>query len=143
MIKSKKNTQKLYIELKATGKQIDKCFKQLNQYYSVPKTIKVLKAILEGVDKINSSTKESNVKLENVVNQYIEYDQDFRGLSFAILSNSVVSLMSAKHLRSEEAKETTMKAISDRIDHSKVFIGRSDSGDNIKDILETIADPIL
>ena len=143
MIKSKKNTQKSYIELKASGKQIDKCFKQLNKYYSVPKSIKVLKAILEGVDAINSSTKESNIKLENVVNQYIEYDQDFRGLSFAILSNSVVSLMSAKHLRSEEDKETTMKAISDRIDHSKVFIERSDSGENAKDILETIIDPVL
>lgn len=138
MIKSKKNTQKLYIELKASGKQVDKCFKQLNEYYSVTKSIKVLKAILEGVDKINSSTKESNVKLENVINQYIEYDQDFRGLSFAILSNSVVSLMSAKHLRSEEDKEATMKAISDRINHSKVFIERSNSGENIKDILAEI-----
>lgn len=138
MIKSKKNIQKLYIELKATGKQIDKCFKRLNEYYSVIKSIKVLKAILEGVNTANGSTKESNVKLENVVNQYIEYDQDFRGLSFAILSNSVVSLMSAKHLRSEEDKETTMKAISDRIDHSKVFIERSDSGENVKDILAEI-----
>lgn len=138
MIKSKKNTQKLHIELKATGKQVDKCFKQLNEYYSVTKSIKVLKAILEAVDTANSSTKESNVKLENVVNQYIEYDQDFRGLSFAILSNSVVSLMSAKHLRSEEDKETTMKAISDRIDHSKVFIERSNSGKNVKDILAEI-----
>lgn len=138
MIKSKKNIQKLYIELKASGKQVDKCFKQLNYYYSIPKTIKVLKAILDGVDAINSSTKESNVKLENVVNQYIEYDQDFRGLSFAILSNSVVSLMSAKHLRNEEDKETTMKALSDRINHSKVFIERSNSGENIKDILAAI-----
>lgn len=143
MIKSKKNTQKLYIELKATGKQVDKCFKQLNKYYSVPKSIKVLKAILEGVNTTNGSTKESNVKLENVVNQYVEYDQDFRGLSFAILSNSVVSLMSAKHLRSEEEKETTMKVLSDRIDHSKASIERSDSGDNAKDILETIIDPVL
>lgn len=143
MIKSKKNTQKLYIELKATGKQIDKCFKRLNEYYSVTKSIKVLKAILEGVNTANGSTKESNVKLENVVNQYIEYDQDFRGLSFAILSNSVVSLISAKHLRSEEDKETTMKTISDRIDHSKVFIERSNSGENAKDILETIIDPVL
>lgn len=143
MIKSKKNTQKLYIELKASGKQVDKCFKRLNEYYSVAKSIKVLKAILEGVNTANGSTKESNVKLENVVNQYIEYDQDFRGLSFAILSNSVVSLISAKHLRSEEDKYTTMKAISDRIDHSKVFIERSDSGENAKDILETIIDPVL
>lgn len=138
MIKSKKNIQKLYIELKASGKQVDKYFKRLNQYYPVPKIIKVLKAILEAVDTANSSTKESNVKLENVVNQYIEYDQDFRGLSFAILSNSVVSLMSAKHLRSEEDKETTMKTISDRIDHSKVFIERSNSGENVKDILAEI-----
>jgi len=107
MIKSKKNTQKLYIELKASRKKVDKYFKRLNQYYPVPKTIKVLKAILEGVDKINSSTKESNVKLESVVNQYIEYDQD-------------------------------LKAISDRIDHSKVFIERSNSGENIKDILAEI-----
>lgn len=138
MIKSKKNTQKLYIELKASGKQVDKCFKQLNYYYSIPKTIKVLKAILDGVDAVNSSTKESNIKFENVINQYIEYDQDFRGLSFAILSNSVVSLMSAKHLRSEEDKEATMKAISDRINHSKVFIERSNSGENVKDILAEI-----
>lgn len=138
MIKSKKNTQKLYIELKASGKQVDKYFKQLNYYYSVPKTIKVLKAILDGVDAVNSSTKESNIKLENVINQYIEYDQDFRGLSFAILSNSVVNLMSAKHLRSEEDRETTMKALSDRINHSKVFIERSNSGENIKDILAEI-----
>ena len=143
MIKSKKNTQKLYIELKTTRKKAGKYFKQLNYYYSIPKTIKVLKAILKGVDAINSSTKESNVKLENVVNQYIEYDQDFRGLSFAILSNSVVSLISAKHLRSEEDKETTMKAISDRINHSKVFIERSNSGENAKDILETLIDPVL
>lgn len=97
-----------------------------------------MKAILEGVNTANSSVKESNIKLENVVNEYIEYDQDFRGLSFAILSNSVVSLMSANHLRSEEEKETTMKAISDRIDHSKVFIERSNSGENVKDILAEI-----
>lgn len=51
MIKSKKNTQKLYIELKASRKKVDKYFKRLNQYYPVPKTIKVLKAILEGVEK--------------------------------------------------------------------------------------------
>ena len=143
MIKSKKNTQKLYIELKASGKQADKYFKQLNQYYPVPKAIKVLKAILKGVDKINNSTKESSVKLENVVNQYIEFDHDFRGLNFAIISNSVVELMSAKHLVDEEEKETTMKVLSNRIDNSKTSIERSDSGDNIKDILETIADPVL
>ena len=143
MIKSKKNTQKLYIELKASGKQVDKYFKQLNQYYPVPKTIIVLKAILEGVDKINSSTKESNVKLENVVNQYIEFDHDFRGLNFAIISNSVVELMSAKHLVDEEEKETTMKVLSNRIDNSKTSIERSNSGENAKDILETIADPVL
>lgn len=143
MIKSKKNTQKLYIELKASGKQVDKYFKQLNQYYPVPKTIKVLKAILKGVDTVNNSTKESNVKLENVVNQYIEFDHDFRGLNFAIISNSVVELMSAKHLVDEEEKETTMKVLSNRIDNSKTSIERSDSGDNIKDILETIADPVL
>ena len=143
MIKSKKNIQKLYIELKASGKQVDKYFKQLNQYYPVPKAIKVLKAILKGVDTVNNSTKESNVKLENVVNQYIEFDHDFRGLNFAIISNSVVELMSAKHLVDEEEKETTMKVLSNRIDNSKTSIERSDSGDNIKDILETIADPVL
>ena len=143
MIKSKKNIQKLYIELKATGKQIDKCFKQLNKYYSVPKSIKVLKAIFEGVNTANGSTKESNVKLENVVNQYIEFDHDFRGLNFAIISNSVVDLMSAKHLGDEEEKETTMKSLSDQIDHSRTSIERSDSGDNAKDILETIIDPVL
>ena len=143
MIKSKKNTQKLYIELKASGKQADKYFKQLNQYYPVPKAIKVLKAILKGVDTVNNSTKESSVKLENVVNQYIEFDHDFRGLNFAIISNSVVELMSAKHLVDEEEKETTMKVLSNRIDNSKTSIERSDSGDNIKDILETIADPVL
>ena len=143
MIKSKKNIQKLYIELKASGKQADKYFKQLNQYYPVPKAIKVLKAILKGVDTVNNSTKESNVKLENVVNQYIEFDHDFRGLNFAIISNSVVELMSAKHLVDEEEKETTMKVLSNRIDNSKTSIERSDSGDNIKDILETIADPVL
>lgn len=143
MIKSKKNTQKLYIELKASRKKVDKYFKRLNQYYPVPKAIKVLKAILEGVNTANSITKEPSVKLENVVNQYIEFDHDFRGLNFAILSNSVVELMSAKHMGSEEDKEATMKAISDRIDHSKTSIERSDSGDNAKDILETIVDPVL
>lgn len=143
MIKSKKNTQKLYIELKATGKQVDKCFKRLNKYYSVPKSIKALKAILEGVNTANSITKEPTVKLENVVNEYIEFDHDFRGLNFAIISNSVVDLMSAKHLGDEEEKETTMKVLSDRIDHSKASIERSDSGDNAKDILETIIDPVL
>lgn len=143
MIKSKKNTQKLYIELKATGKQIDKCFKRLNEYYSVTKSIKVLKAILEGVNTANSITKEPNVKLENVINEYIEFDHDFRGLNFAIISNSVVDLMSAKHLGDEEEKETTMKTLSDQIDHSKASIERSDSGENAKDILETIIDPVL
>lgn len=143
MIKSKKNTQKLYIELKASGKQVDKYFKRLNQYYPVPKSITVLKAILEGVNTANSITKEPSVKLENVINQYIEIDQDFRGLNFAIISNSAVSLMSAKHLVDEEDKETTMKVLSNRIDNSKTSIERSDSGDNIKDILETIADPVL
>lgn len=138
MIKSKKSTQKLYIELKASSKQIDKCFKQLNKYYSVPKTIKVLKAILEGVDTVNSSTKESNVKLENVVNEYIEFDHDFRGLNIAIISNSVVELMSAKHMGSEEEKEITMKALSDQIDHSKTSIERSNSGNNVNDILAEI-----
>ena len=90
MIKSKKNTQKLYIELKASRKKVDKCFKQLNKYYSVPKSIKVLKAILEGVNTANSITKEPSVKLENAINHYIEFDHDFRGLNIAIISNSVV-----------------------------------------------------
>ena len=138
MIKSKKNTQKLYIELKASGKQVDKYFKQLNYYYSIPKTIKVLKAILEGVDAINSSTKESNVKLENIINQYIEIDHDFRGLNFATVSNSAVSLMSAKHIGSEEEKELMMKALSDRITQAKELIEYSDSGENVKDFLIAI-----
>jgi hypothetical protein len=138
MIKSKKNIQKLYIELKASGKQVDKYFKQLNQYYPVPKTIIVLKAILEGVDKINSSTKESSVKLENVVNQYIEFDHDFRGLNFAIISNSVVELMSAKHLVDEEEKETLVKKIGNQITRAKELIEYSDSGENIKDYLTVI-----
>ena len=138
MIKSKKNTQKLYIELKASGKQVDKCFKQLNYYYSIPKTIKVLKAILKGVDAINSSTKESNVKLENVINQYIEIDHDFRGLNFATVSNSTVSLMSAKHIGSEKEKELTMRALSDRIKQAKELIEYSDSGENVKDFLIAI-----
>lgn len=51
--------------------------------------------------------------------------------------------MYAKHLVDEEEKETTMKVLSNRIDNSKTSIERSDSGDNIKDILETIADPVL
>ena len=135
MIKSKKNAQKLYIELKATGKQVDKCFRQLNEYYSVTKSIKVLKAILEGVNTANSITKEPNVKLENVVNQYIEIDFETRSLNFSSISNSVVSLMSAKHFGSEEEKEFAMTVLSDRIDHSKTSIERSDSGENAKDIL--------
>ena len=139
MIKSKKNIQKLYIELKASGKQVDKCFKQLNEYYSVTKSIKVLKAILEGVNTANSITKESNVKLENVVNQYIEIDFETRSLNFSSISNSVVSLMSAKHFGSEEEKEFAMAVLSDRIDHSKTYIERSDSGENAKDILAILA----
>lgn len=139
MIKSKKNAQKLYIELKATGKQVDKCFKQLNEYYSVTKSIKVLKAILEAVSTTNGSTKESNVKLENVVNQYIEIDFETRSLNFSSISNSVVSLMSAKHFGSEEEKEFAMTVLSDRIDHSKTSIERSDSGENAKDILAILA----
>lgn len=138
MIKSKKNTQKLYIELKATGKQIDKCFKQLNEYYSITKSIKVLKAILEGVNTANGSTKESNVKLENVVNQYIEIDHDFRGLNFATISNSTVSLMSAKHLGSEEEKEALIEKISNQITQAKELIEYSDSGENVKDYLTVI-----
>lgn len=109
MIKSKKNTQKLYIELKATGKQVDKYFKRLNYYYPVPKTIIVLKAILEGVDKINSSTKESNVKLENVINQYIEIDQDFRGLNFAIISDAVGTMGEVEYFENKEEKVAFVK----------------------------------
>ena len=138
MIKSKKNTQKLYIELKASSKQIDKYFKRLNQYYPVPKTIIVLKAILEGVDKINSSTKESNVKLENVVKQYIKVDHELRDFDYSNISNSVVELMSSKNFVSEEKKEFTMKVFGDRIDHSKASIERSDLGENVKDILAAI-----
>nr|DAS66404.1 MAG TPA: hypothetical protein [Bacteriophage sp.] len=138
MIKSKKNTQKLYIELKASGKQVDKYFKRLNQYYPVPKTIIVLKAILEGVDKINSSTKESNVKLENVVKQYIKVDHELRDFDYSNISNSVVGLMSSKNFVSKEKKEFTMKVFGDRIDHSKASIERSDLGENVKDILAAI-----
>lgn len=135
MIKSKKNAQKFYIELKATGKQVNRCFKLLNEYYSVTKSIKVLKAILEGVNTVNSVTKEPNIKLENVVNQYIEIDFETRSLNFSSISNSVISLMSAKHFGSEEEKEFAMTVLSDRIDHSKTSIERSDSGENAKDIL--------
>lgn len=138
MIKSKKNTQKLYIELKASGKQVDKYFKRLNQYYPVPKTIIVLKAILEGVDKINSSTKESNVKLENVVKQYIKVDHELRDFDYSNISNSVVELMSSKNFVSKEKKKFTMKVFGDRIDHSKASIERSDLGENVKDILAAI-----
>nr|DAR02638.1 MAG TPA: hypothetical protein [Caudoviricetes sp.] len=138
MIKSKKNIQKLYIELKTTRKKAGKYFKQLNKYYPTPKTITVLKAILEGVDKINSSTKESNVKLENIINQYIETDHDFRGLNFATVSNSAVSLMSAKHYGSEEQKEFTMRALSYRIKQAKELIEYSDSDENVKDFLIAI-----
>ena len=135
MIKSKKNAQKFYIELKATGKQVDRCFKLLNEYYSVTKSIKVLKAILEGVNTANSISKEPNIIWDNVVTQYIEIDFETRSLNFSSISNSVVSLMSAKHFGSEEEKEFAMTVLSDRIDHSKTSIERSDSGENAKDIL--------
>lgn len=138
MIKSKKNTQKLYIELKASGKQVDKYFKQLNYYYSVPKTIKVLKAIFEAVDVVNNSTKESDVKLENIINQYIEIDYESRNLNFSSISNSVVSLMSAKHYGSDEEKEFAMEVLSDRINRSKASIERSNSGEDAKNILAKI-----
>lgn len=138
MIKSKKNTQKLYIELKASGKQVDKYFKRLNQYYPVPKTIKVLKAIFEAVDTANSITTESNVKLENVINQYIEIDYESRSLNFSSISNSVVSLMSTKHYGSDEEKEFAMEVLSDRINRSKASIERSNSGEDAKNILAKI-----
>lgn len=138
MIKSKKNTQKLYIELKASGKQVDKYFKRLNQYYPVPKTIKVLKAIFEAVDVVNNSTKESDVKLENIINQYIEIDYDSRNLNFSIISDSVVSLMSTKHYGSDEEKEFAMEVLSDRINRLKASIERSNSGEDAKDILAKI-----
>lgn len=138
MIKSKKNTQKLYIELKASGKQVDRYFKRLNQYYFLPKTIKVLKAIFEAVDIVNNSTKESDVKLENIINQYIEIDYESRNLNFSSISNSVVSLMSAKHYGSDEEKEFAMEVLSDRINRSKASIERSNSGEDAKDILAKI-----
>lgn len=138
MIKSKKNIQKLCIELKASGKQVDKYFKRLNQYYFLPKTIKVLKAIFETVDTVNSITTESNVKLENVINQYIEIDYESRNLNFSSISNSVVSLMSAKHYGSDEEKEFAMEVLSDRINRSKASIERSNSGEDAKDILAKI-----
>lgn len=138
MIKSKKNIQKLYIELKASGKQVDKCFKLLGYYYTITKTIKVLKAILEAVETVNSSTKESNVKLENIVKQYIEIDHESRSLNFAIISNSVVRLMSAKHYGSDEEKEFAMEVLSDRINRSKASIERSNSGEDTNNILTKI-----
>ena len=134
MIKSKKNTQKFYIELKATGKQVDRCFKLLNEYYSVTKSIKVLKAILEGVNTANNITKEPNVKLENVVNQYIEIDHDFRSFNFASISNSTVNLMSAKHL----GNEVLVEEISNQITQAKELIAYSDSGENVNDYLVVI-----
>ena len=138
MIKSKKNTQKLYIELKASGKQVDKYFKRLNQYYFLPKTIKVLKAIFEAVDTANSITTESDVKLENIINQYIEIDYESRNFNFSSISNSVVSLMSAKHYGSDEEKEFAMEVLSDRINRSKASIERSNSGEDAKNILAKI-----
>nr|DAX86828.1 MAG TPA: hypothetical protein [Caudoviricetes sp.] len=138
MIKSKKNIQKLYIELKASGKQVDKYFKRLNQYYPVPKTIKVLKAILEGVDKINSSTKESNVKLENVVNQYIEVDHECRDECYANLSHAVGLIGKSEYIYNEEKRETFVEKIGNQITQAKELIEYSDSGENVKDILIVI-----
>lgn len=138
MIKSKKNTQKLYIELKASGKQVDKYFKRLNKYYPVPKAIKVLKAILEAVDTANSSTKESNVKLENVVNQYIEIDQEFRGENYANLSNAVGMVGEAEYFENEEEKEALVEKISNQITQAKELIEYSDSGENVNDYLIVI-----
>lgn len=138
MIKSKKNTQKLYIELKASGKQVDKCFKLLSYYYTITKTIKVLKAILEAVETVNSSTKESNVKLENIVKQYIEIDHEFRDECYAIISNSVVNMMSAKHFENKEEKVASVKEIGNRITKAKELIEYSDSGENVNDYLTVI-----
>lgn len=138
MIKSKKHIQKLYIELKASRKKVDKYFKRLNYYYSIPKTITVLKAILEGVDKINSSTKESNVKLENVVNQYIEIDQDFRGLNFANLSDAVGMVGELENIENEEEKKTLVEKISNQITRAKELIEYSDLGENVNDYLTVI-----
>ena len=88
MIKSKKNTQKLYIELKASGKQVDKCFKQLNYYYSIPKTIKVLKAILEGVDAVTVVQKNPilNWRMSSIsISNTIKISEDLALLSSLIL----------------------------------------------------------
>lgn len=134
MIKSKKNTQKFYIELKASCKKVDKYFKRLSYYYSITKTIKVLKAIFEAVDTVNSNAKESNVKLENVINQYIEIDHDFRSLNFASISNSTVNLMSAKYL----GNEVLVEDISNQITQAKELIAYSDSGENVNDYLVVI-----
>ena len=138
MIKSKKNTQKFYIELKASGKQVDKYFKRLNQYYFLPKTIKVLKAIFEAVDIVNNSTTESDVKLENIINQYIEIDYESRNFNFSSISDFVVSLMSIKHYGSDEEKEFAMEVLSDRINRTKASIERSNSGEDAKNILAII-----
>lgn len=135
MIKSKKHIQKLYIELKASGKQVDKYFKRLNKYYPVPKSITVLKAILEGVDKINSSTKESNVKLENVIKEYIEVDHECRGEYYAMLSDAVGKIGEVENIENEEEKKTLVEKIGFQISHAQMVIERSDSGQHAKDYM--------
>lgn len=136
MIKSKKNTQKLYIELKASGKQVDRYFKRLNKYYPISKTITVLKAILEGVDKINSSTKESNVKLENVIKEYIEADHECRDECYTMLSDAVGKIGEVEDIENEEEKTALVEKIGFRINHAQMAIERSDSGQHAKDYME-------
>ena len=135
MIKSKKHTQKLYIELKASRKKVDKYFKLLNKYYPVPKTITVLKAILEGVDKINSDAKGSNVKLENVIKQYIKVDHECRDECFAMLSDAVGMVGEVENIENEEEKKSLVDKIGFQISHAQMAIERSDSGQHAKDYM--------
>ena len=97
-----------------------------------------MKAILEAVDTANSSTKESNVKLENVVNQYIEIDHEFRGENYANLSNAVGMVGEAEYFENEEEKEALVEKISNQITQAKELIEYSDSGENVNDYLIVI-----
>lgn len=97
-----------------------------------------MKEILEAVETVNSSTKESNVKLENIVKQYIEIDHEFRDECYAIISNSVVNMMSAKHFENKEEKVAFVKKIGNRITQAKELIEYSDPGENVNDYLTVI-----
>ena len=90
------------------------------------------------MDKINSSTKESNVKLENVINQYIEIDQGFRGLNFAIISDAVGTMGEVEYFENKEEKVAFVKKIGNQITRAKELIEYSDSGENVDDYLTVI-----